>query len=251
VISPLLSAIDLHVLDVLWTRHSAPLGTRVRYADDFVVMCSTKKGCEKAEERIRIILERLGPELHPDKARRVERLDGKGGFDFLGCYLRKRMSGPIWERSRRRVDSLQRAPSQRSMKRIKDRVKELTPRDRCHEDLREVIGQLDPVLRGSGQYVRTGNAAQRFNQLDTYVWRRLRSLRVKRKGRHLRPAEWERWNSDDFHALGLHRLRGTVQYPGTANSRFSERPPVSRVREIRTHGLNGGFAHSRHPAAES
>jgi len=23
-----------------------------------------------------------------------------------------------------------------------------------------------------------------------------------------------------------------------------ERPPVSRVREIRTHGLNGGFAHS-------
>jgi group II intron reverse transcriptase/maturase len=34
VISPLLSNIYLHVLDTLWTRHSAPLGTLVRYADD-------------------------------------------------------------------------------------------------------------------------------------------------------------------------------------------------------------------------
>jgi hypothetical protein len=48
------------VLDVLWTRHSAPLGTLVRDADDFVVMCRTKRECEPAEERIRVILERLG-----------------------------------------------------------------------------------------------------------------------------------------------------------------------------------------------
>lgn len=34
VISPLLSNIYLYVLDVLWSRHSAPLGTLVRYADD-------------------------------------------------------------------------------------------------------------------------------------------------------------------------------------------------------------------------
>src|ERR1700730_4892911 len=34
VISPLLSNIYLHVLDVLWTRHHAPLGMLVRYADD-------------------------------------------------------------------------------------------------------------------------------------------------------------------------------------------------------------------------
>jgi hypothetical protein len=30
-----------------------------------------------------------------------------------------------------------------------------------------------------------------------------------------------------------------------------ERPPVSRVREIRTHGLNGGFAHRHLTVAES
>jgi RNA-directed DNA polymerase len=216
VISPLLSNIYLHVLDMLWTRHSAPLGTLVRYADDFVVMCKTKWQCEQAETRIRSILQRLGLELHPDKTRRVELYDGKEGFDFLGCHLHKRLSGPIWEREHKRLYFLQRWPSQRSMKRIRQRVKELTPRARCHADIRDVIAQLNPVLRGWGEYFRTGNAAQRFNQLDSYVWRRLRELRVKRKGRQLRAGEPQAWSRDYFYNLGLHRLRGTVRYPEAA-----------------------------------
>jgi group II intron reverse transcriptase/maturase len=213
VISPLLSNIYLHVLDVLWTRHSAPLGTLVRYADDFVVMCRTGKDCERAEERIQVILGRLGLELHPDKTRQVELYDGKEGFDFLGCHLHKRLSGKLWEQKRQRLYFLQRWPSQRSMQRVRQRVKELTPRSRCHADTRDVIADLNPVLRGWGSYFRTGNAASRFNQVDTYVWRRLRDLRVARKGRHLRPGEVDRWTRDYFHNLGLHRLRGTVRYP--------------------------------------
>ena len=216
VISPLLSNIYLHVLDVLWTRHSAPLGTLVRYADDFVVMCRTKRECDEAEARVRVILERLGLELHPDKTRQVELRDGRQGFDFLGCHLRKRMSGPIWAKAGRKVYFLQRWPSQRSMQRIRQRVKELTQRGRCHDDLREVIADLNPVLRGWGNYFKTGNAARRFNQLDEYAWRRLRSLRIKRKGRNLRAGEADRWMSGFFHNLGLHRLRGTVQYPESA-----------------------------------
>jgi group II intron reverse transcriptase/maturase len=215
VISPLLSNIYLHVLDVLWTRHSAPLGTLVRYADDFVVMCRTKKECEQAEQRIRVILERLGLELHPEKTRRVELYDGKEGFDFLGCHLHKRLSGKVLEEQGQRLYFLQRWPSQRSMQRIRQRVKELTPRSRCHADIRDVIADLNPVLRGWGEYFRTGNAAKRFEQLDTYAWRRLKQLRVQRKGRHLRPGEAKRWNEDYFHNLGLHRLRGTVRYPET------------------------------------
>jgi len=216
VISPLLSNIYLHVLDTLWTRHSAPLGTLVRYADDFVVMCRTKSACEQAEARIRVILDRLGLELHPDKTRRVELYDGKQGFDFLGCHLHKRLSGRIWERAKKRLYFLHRWPSQRAMQRVRQRVKDLTPRGRCHADLRDVIAQLNPVLRGWGNYFRTGNAEQRFNQLDTYVWRRLRELRVKRKGRNLRAGDLDRWSRDYFHDLGLHRLRGTVQYPVAA-----------------------------------
>jgi group II intron reverse transcriptase/maturase len=213
VISPLLSNIYLHVLDVLWTRHSAPLGTLVRYADDFVVMCRTKKDCEQAEQRIRGILERLGLELHPEKTGRVELYDGKQGFDFLGCHLHKRLSGKLWEQKRQRLYFLQRWPSQRSMQRIRQRVKELTPRSRCHADIRNVIADLNPVLRGWCNYFRTGNASTRFNQLDTYVWRRLCAMRVKRAGRNLKPGEVERWSRDYFHNLGLFRLRGTVRYP--------------------------------------
>ena len=216
VISPLLSNIYLHVLDVLWTRHSAPLGTLVRYADDFVVMCRTKKECAEAEARIRVILARLGLELHPDKTRRVELYDGNEGFDFLGCHLHKRMSGKIWEKDKRKLYFLQRWPSQRSMQRIRQRVKQLTPSSRCHADLRDVIADLNPVLRGWGNYFRTGNAAKRFNQLDTYVWKRLRDLRMKRKGRNLRPGEVSSWTRQSFWNLGLHRLKGTVRYPETA-----------------------------------
>jgi RNA-directed DNA polymerase len=216
VISPLLSNIYLHVLDTLWTRHSAPLGELVRYADDFVVMCTTKRACEQTEARIRVILTRLGLELHPVKTRRVELYDGKQGFDFLGCHLHKRMSGRIWERERHAVYFLQRWPSQRAMVRVKQRVKELTPRGRCHADIRDVIGDINPVIRGWGNYFRTGNAAKRFNQLDSYVWRRLRSLRLERKGRNVRPGDGARWPRESFWNLGLHRLRGTVQYPEAA-----------------------------------
>jgi group II intron reverse transcriptase/maturase len=216
VISPLLSNIYLHVLDSLWTRKSAPLGTLVRYADDFVVMCRTRSECEQAEARVRVILARLGLELHPEKTRRVELRDGKEGFDFLGCHLRKRMSGRLWEKAGKRLYFLQRWPSQRACKRIRQRVKELTPRGRCHADVRDVIADLNPVLRGWGNYFKTGNAAKRFNQLDSYVWRRLHALRVKRKGRQLKPGEAKRWTRDYFHSLGLHRLRGTVQYPEQA-----------------------------------
>ena len=79
------------------------------------------------------------------------------------------------------------------------------------------VAQLNPVLRGWGAYFRTGNAAAKFNQLDSYVWRRLRALRVKRAGSKLRAGEAERWPSDYFvEGIGLHRLRGTVRYPEAA-----------------------------------
>jgi RNA-directed DNA polymerase len=213
VISPLLSNIYLHVLDVLWTHHSARLGTLVRYCDDFVVMCRTAKNCEQAHARIKVILKRLSLELHPEKTRRVELYDGKEGFDFLGCHLHKRLSGRLWEQRHQRLYFLQRWPSRRSMQRIRRRAKDLTPRSRCHADIRTVIADLNPALRGWGNYFRTGNAARQFGALDDFVVRRLRALRLKRKGRHVRPGEVAGWTREYFENLGLYRLRGTVCYP--------------------------------------
>lgn len=216
VISPLLSNISLHVLDAAWARDGAQYGLLVRYADDFVVMCDTEPQVERAEGRVRMILARLGLELHPEKTRRVNLARGNEGFDFLGCHLRKRMSGPIWEKQHRPVYFLQRWPSQRAMKRIRSRVKELTPRAACHRTMRENIARLNPVLRGWGNYFGTGNAADKFCQIDSYVYERLRRLLRQRKGRQVRAGEAAGWTSDYFHALGLHRLRGTVHYPGAA-----------------------------------
>jgi RNA-directed DNA polymerase len=245
VISPLLSNIYLHVLDTLWMRHSAPLGTLVRYADDLAVVCKTRQQCEEAERRIKAILARLGLELHPDKTRRVELRDGKQGFDFLGCHLRKRLSGKIWERERKRVYFLHRQPSRRAMKRIRQRVREATLRRRCHADLREVIAELNPILRGWGNYFRTGNAARSFNQIDSYAYERLRGLRIKRAGRQLAASKASTWTREYFENLGLHRLRGTVNYPEATQYRWHESPPASRVRESRTHGFHGGRMETR------
>jgi RNA-directed DNA polymerase len=216
VISPLLSNIYLAFLDERWMRQCSHLGVLVRYCDDFVVMCKTAKDCEEAERRVTIIMARLKLELHPEKTRRVELSGGKQGFDFLGCHLRKRMSGPIWIKKRKLVFFLQRWPSQRNMKRVKQRVKDLTLKSRCHEDPRDVIAALNPVLRGWGQHFRTGNASDQFREIDRYASWRLQRMRIKRKGRHLQPGEAKRWTEDYFNGLGLHRLRGTIRYPGAA-----------------------------------
>jgi group II intron reverse transcriptase/maturase len=215
VISPLLSNIYLSVLDRVWEERCAQLGTLVRYADDFVVMCATKAAVEEGKRRVEIILARLKLELQTEKTRTVDLSWGHEGFDFLGCHLRKRLSGPTWERTRRRVYFLHRWPSQRAMKRVRARLRELTPRWRCHQDLREVIALLNPVLRGWGQYFRTGNASREFLTLDRYAVDRLRGLLRKRYGARLRAGR-ARWDADFFHRLGLHRLRGTIAYPGVA-----------------------------------
>ena len=127
------------------------------------------------------------------------------------------MSGPIWEKAGKRVYFLQRWPSHRSMKRVRQRVKELTGGNRSGvKDVRAIIADLNPVLRGGGNYFCTGNAAQKFIQVDTYTCRRLHRFMVKRKGRNLHAGEAQQWTGDFFHALGRHRLRGTVPYPEAA-----------------------------------
>jgi group II intron reverse transcriptase/maturase len=213
VISPLLSNIYLHVLDRVWVKHCRHLGEMVRYADDFVVMSGNAKDCEEAQERIEHVLGRLGLKLHPRKTRRVELADGKEGFDFLGCHLHKRMSGRLWEQKRLKRYYLHRWPSRRAMNRVRERVRELTPRRRCHQDVRSVIAELNPVLRGWGQYFRSGNAANQFTRVDGYVVRRLQGLRLKRAGRNLRAGQVRRWDREYFETLGWYRLRGTIRYP--------------------------------------
>lgn len=216
VISPLLANIYLHVLDEEWETKHAHLGVLVRYADDFVVSCNTGAACEEAERQVTRVMKKLSLTLHPEKTRRVDLSWGKQGFDFLGCHLRKKLSGPIWVKDQKRVYFLQRCPSARSMKRVRARICELTPRGRCHQDVRSIIKTLNPVLQGWSGYFRSGNAADKFGQVDDYVRRRLKKLLVARKGRNLKPGDVKKWNRDFFKSHGLIQLNGRIQYPGAA-----------------------------------
>ena len=108
-------------------------------------------------------------------------------------------------------------PRERSLKRLRAKVKAKTGRNRVGiGDVRELIAELNPILRGWGTYFRTGNAADKFRTIDRYVAWRLKRLLVKRKGRNLRAGEFAAWTEDWFVGLGLHRLRGTIRYPGAA-----------------------------------
>jgi RNA-directed DNA polymerase len=214
VISPLLSNIDLHVLDrELMARG---VGELVRYADDGVVLCRSAAQARAALEAVGEILASLGLRLHPDKTRVVDLREGREGLDFLGCHFRARMSGRLWEQKRIKRYYLHRWPSQRAMKRVREKVKARTGRNRVGADVKDVIDGLNPLLRGWGNYFRTGNAAAKFQQVDDYVVQRLRGLMVKKRGRNLHAGQADRWTEDWFNGLGLYRLRGTVRYPKAA-----------------------------------
>jgi group II intron reverse transcriptase/maturase len=59
VISPLLSNIYLGFLDERWTKQCAHVGTLVRYCDDFVIVCDSKKNVDETERRVKLIFARL------------------------------------------------------------------------------------------------------------------------------------------------------------------------------------------------
>jgi RNA-directed DNA polymerase len=214
VISPLLANICLHVLDRELAARG--VGELVRYADDGVVLCRSAAQAQAALEAVDDILGTLGLRLHPDKTRTVDLREGREGLDFLGCHFRARMSGRLWEQKRIVRYYLHRWPSQRSMKRLREKVHDRTGRNRAGTDIREVIADLNPLLRGWGNYFRTGNAAGKFRQVDDYVVWRLRTLMVRKRGRNLHAGQADAWTEDWFNGHGLYRLRGTIRYPRAA-----------------------------------
>jgi group II intron reverse transcriptase/maturase len=220
VISPLLANVYLDDLDRIWTATCSHLGQLVRYADDFVILCRTREQAEQALEKVREILGLLRLELHPTKTRLVELGLGQEGFEFLGCHLR------IVRSHFKGRKYLFRWPSQRAMKAIRSRIHDLTMRRRWArmKDIREVISELNPVLRGWGGYFRTGNASGKFNLVDRYVRDRLLRLLEGRGGqrrwrpeqRPFRKAQWSHTRLVKDH--GLYKLSGTIRYPGVAHA---------------------------------
>jgi RNA-directed DNA polymerase len=231
VISPLLANIYLNKLDRIWAARCGQLGVLVRYADDFVAMCGTESQAKEALRRIGLVMNRLGLTLHPAKTKLVDLRRGKESFVFLGCTIRKKRS------IQRAPDKhfMQRWPCPKATKKLRDRVRELTDRRQSGQDVKQIVATLTPVLRGWGNYFRTGNSDREFNKMDYFVVRRLRRWQYRRGGQ--RATKREPFTGDQLYGMGLHKLMGTVKYPAQATP---ARSSVSRVRENRTHGLKGG-----------
>jgi RNA-directed DNA polymerase len=171
VISPLLSNIYLHSFDKMFQLSGIP-GTLVRYADDFVILL--RRDGKKVVKEVEKMLGILGLKLHPDKTRVVRAEDG---FDFLGIHF-QRCSVRMNNGKEQKYCALW--PSDRSMKRIKERTKKVIGR-RYSLSLEEMIKELNPVLRGWDNYQRKAKSARkRVLKLNGFVRDRLRIF-LKRK----------------------------------------------------------------------
>ena len=99
-------------------------------------------------------MSKLGLVLHPEKTRMVDLRRGKGGFVFLGCTIRKRRSilrNPRWH-------FMQRWPSPKAMKRLRDRVQEMTDSRQSGKDVKQIIAQTESRASWLGKLLSDGNA---------------------------------------------------------------------------------------------
>jgi len=165
VISPLLANIYLHVLDMFWAERYSSLGILIRYADDFVIICRTKRDAENALQTVKQIMDILKLTLHPTKTRVVDM--GQDGFDFLGFHFHKKKS----KRSNKLLPY--NWPSPKAMMSVRSKIHFITERMRLSNSLSEVIKFLNQVIRGWRNYFRIGNCTLKFQQLDRYVRSRL------------------------------------------------------------------------------
>jgi group II intron reverse transcriptase/maturase len=162
-LSPLLSNIVLDELD----RELAERGHRfVRYADD----CNIYVRSERAGQRVmasvvRFIERRLRLKVNAAKsavARPSER-------HFLGFSLRRDPE----------TEELEVVPSKRSEERIKQRIRELTPRT-WGQSLSDCIAQLNGYLTGWLGFfaICTAGVLRLLHGLDAHIRRRLRALQL-------------------------------------------------------------------------
>ena len=176
VVSPALSNILLTPFD----REMRLRGYQLtRYADDWVVTCKSAAEARSAVDVARRILKQLGVELHPQKTRIVH---VQHGFEFLGYKIKRGKKLQLPEskiRSQARSGALYAYPREKSIQRFQDQVRQRTKR-RVPLHTKELIAELNPLLRGWGEYYKRAHVRKLFNQLDRWIVRRIWSHRFKR-----------------------------------------------------------------------
>lgn len=187
VLSPLLANLYLDPLDHEMARKGHEM---IRYADDFIVLCRTKEEAEAALEEVRQWVTLAGLTLHPEKTRLVD-AGQKGGFEFLGWHFER---GYRW-------------PRKKSVDRLKESLRELTPRN-SGQSLKAIIAGINRRLRGWAGYFR-GGVVYQHERVDHWLRMRLRSVlrrRDKRRGRG-RGLDHHRYPNAFFVEQGLISLK--------------------------------------------
>ena len=174
----------------------------VRYADDFVLLWRSQAEAEQALRVVREWTAQAGLSLHPEKTRIVAATQ-RGGFDFLGYHFERGYQ----------------EPRTKSIKKLKDRVRELTKRTNG-QSLREIIAQLNAVLRGWYEYFKHSHPWT-WRKLDQWIRMRLRSLLRKRRKRPGRGcgSDHQRWPNAYFEAQGLFNLGAAAASKGQSSVR--------------------------------
>jgi RNA-directed DNA polymerase len=163
----------------------------VRYADDFVVLCRSEEEAAAALAQVREWVEANGLTLHPDKTHMGDCRQPGQGFEFLGYRFE---AGQRWVRAK-------------SLKRLRDKVREKTRRTRG-DSLERVIGDLNPILRGWFGYFKHAHHSS-FRLLDSFIRRRLRAFLRKQEKRPAFgrcEADHQRWPNAFFAQAGLFAL---------------------------------------------
>jgi len=207
VVSPLLCNVYLHRLDRAWPTKG--MGVLVRYADDVVVMCRSRREAEDALSALTAILGELGLEPKAAKTRIVHLEEGGEGVDFLGFHHR-------WVRAEsrrfRHVLFLARWPSDKAMQHARDRVRELTDRPRLLLPVEVIVEDVNLFLRGWSGYFRFGNSAHHFAKIRNHALERL-ALVVAKRHHRTRAYGWSVVAFQSPNQLGLISLDGIVVAP--------------------------------------
>lgn len=156
-LSPLLSNIVLDELD----KELEKRGLRfVRYADDFIIFVRSKRAATRVMASVsRFIIRKLRLKVNEEKSK----ITHPWWMCFLGFSF-----------TSKRGDTRIRIHSE-SIKRFKNRVRELTGRSRGRS-IHQIIFELNQFLRGWWNYYRITQSTNRFRSLHYWIRRRLRAI---------------------------------------------------------------------------
>ena len=186
------SNIDLDPLDHLM---AAAGYERVRYADDFVILCRTAVAASPALAMVQRWVGENGLVLHPTKTKIADvRTDG---FDFLA------LSFPL---ANRHFQDQRHWPRKKSLDKLKDTLRAKTPRN-SGQSLHCVIQHVNQTLVGWFGYFQHSRPWI-VGRLDQWLRGRLRSL--LRRHHHqrgvARGSDHQRWPKRFFADQGLFSL---------------------------------------------